>query len=111
MNLKDVYEMPVFRDTEYTKLTPHDNCVWATILYISRPIPRGKWWKQTITVCDETCHTENVHFRTEYPEALLVRGRDEGKGAIWRLQAYKGEFAEFLSGYPKELLEDKEQEQ
>lgn len=106
MNIRDVYEMPVVGDTEYTKLTPHNDCVKATILHIGRPVPRGKWWKQTITVCDETCYQDNIYYRTEHPHLLLVSGKDEGKEAIWRLQAYKGERAEFLSGYPKEVLED-----
>ena len=110
MNLRDVYEMPVVADTEYTKYTPHDNCVLATIAYISKTRQRGKWWVQTLTVIDETCWQETIHCREEHPDALLVRTRDEGKEAIFRLKAYKGEFAEFLSGYPKEILEERNDE-
>ena len=106
MNLRDVYEMPLFKDTEYTKLTPHDDCVIATILYIGKPKQRGKWWVQTVTVMDDTCQQENIYYRTENSEALLVSGKDEGKQAIWRLRAKKDEYSEILCGYPKELLEE-----
>ena len=105
MRLQEVYEMPVDKEN-FTKYTPHNNCVRATILHISKPIPRGKWWKQVITVVDETLQQEVIYYRTEHSEALLVRGKDEGKEAIFRLKAYIGEYAEFLSGYPKELFLD-----
>jgi hypothetical protein len=109
MLLKDVYEMPLFKDTEYTKLTPHDDCVKATILWIGKIKQRGERWVQTVTVMDETCCQEYIYCRTELAEGMLVRGQDEGKEAIWRLRAKKDEHSEILCGYPKEVLKEKGQ--
>ncbi len=109
MNLKSVYEMPVQSDG-YTKLTPHDDCVLATILWIGKPLQRGKWWVQTVTVMDETCQQEYIYFRDENEQAMLARGKDEGKECIWRLRAKKDEYSEILCGYPKELIEERTDE-
>ena len=106
MNLLDVYEMPLYKDTEYTKLTPHDDCVLATIVYISKTRRRGKWYIQTVGIMDETCWYENIYFRDEYEETMLKKDKDEGKQAVWRLRAKKDEYSESLCGYPKELLEE-----
>ena len=106
MLLQDVYEMPEYKDTGYTKLTPHDDCVTATIMYISKTKQRGKWFVQTVTVIDKNLQQENIYVRTELIEGLLARGKDEGKECIWRLRAKKDEFSEILCGYPKEVLKE-----